>query len=100
MAQQNLNVGAVSNDGTGDTLRNAFIKTQDNFTELYTTKQDTLVAGFGDTINPYGSKTANTFLAAPNGTNGVPTFRAIVAADLPEDATPKIWAKTFAFMGA
>jgi hypothetical protein len=29
------------------------------------------------------SQTANTFLAAPNGSAGVPTFRAIVAADIP-----------------
>jgi hypothetical protein len=42
-----------------------------------------LASGYGDTQNPYGSKTANYFLAAPNGTAGVPTFRAIVAADIP-----------------
>ncbi len=42
-----------------------------------------LASGYGDTQNPYASKTANTFLAAPNGTAGVPTFRAIVAADIP-----------------
>jgi hypothetical protein len=42
-----------------------------------------LSTGYGDTQNPYASKTQNTFLAAPNGTSGVPTFRAIVAADIP-----------------
>jgi hypothetical protein len=42
-----------------------------------------LAAGYGDTQNPYASKTANNFLAAPNGAAGVPTFRAIVAADIP-----------------
>lgn len=42
-----------------------------------------LASGYGDTQNPYASKTANTFLAAPNGTAGVPSFRAIVAADIP-----------------
>ena len=42
-----------------------------------------LSAAYGDTLNPYGSKTANTFLAAPNGSTGVPSFRAIVAADIP-----------------
>jgi hypothetical protein len=31
----------------------------------------------------FASQTANTILAAPNGTAGVPTFRAIVAADIP-----------------
>jgi hypothetical protein len=42
-----------------------------------------LEAGYGDSLNPYASKTANTFLAAPNGAAGVPTFRAMVAADVP-----------------
>lgn len=42
-----------------------------------------LNSGYGDTLNPYASKTANYFLAAPNGSAGVPTFRAIVAADIP-----------------
>jgi len=31
---QNINVGTTTNDGTGDTLRNAFIKTNDNFTSV------------------------------------------------------------------
>jgi len=42
-----------------------------------------LASGYGDTQNPYASKTANFFLAAPNGSAGAPTFRAIVAADIP-----------------
>jgi len=42
-----------------------------------------LASGYGDTLNPYASKTANYVLAAPNGSSGVPTFRAIVAADIP-----------------
>jgi len=42
-----------------------------------------LSSNYGDTQNPYASKTANYILAAPNGSNGVPTFRAIVAADIP-----------------
>ena len=42
-----------------------------------------LDSGYGDTQNPYASKTANYVLAAPNGSSGVPTFRAIVAADIP-----------------
>lgn len=42
-----------------------------------------LAAGYGDTLNPYASKTANFVLAAPNGSAGVPTFRAVVAADIP-----------------
>jgi hypothetical protein len=35
MARQILNVGTTANDGTGDTLREAMIKTNENFTELY-----------------------------------------------------------------
>jgi len=42
-----------------------------------------LSASYGDTQNPYASKTANFVLAAPNGSAGVPTFRAVVAADIP-----------------
>ena len=43
----------------------------------------TLATAYGDSINPYASKTANYFLAAPNGAAGVPSFRAVVAADIP-----------------
>jgi hypothetical protein len=42
-----------------------------------------LDTAYGDTQNPYASKTANYFLAAPNGSSGVPTFRAMIAADVP-----------------
>lgn len=35
MAKQTINIGTVANDGTGDALRDAFDKTNDNFTELY-----------------------------------------------------------------
>ena len=35
MAKQTINVGQAANDGSGDPLRNAFIKANDNFTELY-----------------------------------------------------------------
>lgn len=42
-----------------------------------------LSAGYGDTTNPYASKTAKYFLAAPNAANGSPTFREILASDIP-----------------
>ena len=48
-----------------------------------TTPAISLAAAYGDTLNPYASKTANNFLAAPNGSAGVPSFRAVVAADIP-----------------
>ncbi len=48
-----------------------------------TTPAISLASGYGDTQNPYAAKTANYVLAAPNGSSGVPTFRALVAADIP-----------------
>lgn len=35
MAKQVIGIGTTPNDGTGDPLRNAFNKTNENFTELY-----------------------------------------------------------------
>lgn len=50
MSQQTINVGASANDGTGDSIRAAFIKCNDNFTELYTASSsltdDLNVAGY------------------------------------------------------
>ena len=49
MSQQTINIGTVANDGTGDPLRTAFDKTNDNFDELYpvapTTDQKAALAG-------------------------------------------------------
>ena len=46
MAKQVINIGAVANDGTGDPLRTAFDKVNDNFTELYSDD-----AGDVDSVN-------------------------------------------------
>lgn len=35
MAKQEINIGASANDGTGDDLRTAFDKVNDNFSEVY-----------------------------------------------------------------
>lgn len=35
MSQQVINVGLTANDGQGDAIRTAYIKCNDNFTELY-----------------------------------------------------------------
>ena len=35
MAKQTINIGTTPNDGTGDALRNAFTKVNENFTEVY-----------------------------------------------------------------
>jgi hypothetical protein len=46
----------------------------------------TLLAGHGDTVNPYGVKAVNTVLAGPasGSTSAAPTFRSLVNADFPE----------------
>lgn len=61
-------------------------------TEQSTTLNTTisLADGYGDTKNPYASKTKNTVLAAPSDANGVPSFRALVAADIPSITKSKI----------
>ena len=51
---------------------------------ITTTGVISLATAYGDAVNPYGSKTAKTFLAAPNAAAGVPSFRTIVASDLPD----------------
>jgi hypothetical protein len=50
---------------------------------ITTTGTIALATAYGDTSNPYAAKTANYVLAAPNGSSGAPTFRALVAADIP-----------------
>lgn len=39
MAREVINVGTVPNDGTGDPIRTAYIKCNDNFSELYSREQ-------------------------------------------------------------
>ena len=51
MAQQIINVGASANDGTGDTLRLSQQKTNDNTTELYNSKLNSIVEGTNITID-------------------------------------------------
>jgi hypothetical protein len=48
-----------------------------------TTGSLTLGGTLAVTAADFASQTANTFLSAPNGSSGVPTFRAIAAADIP-----------------
>lgn len=44
-----------------------------------------LANGYGDTKNPYGTKTANYVLAGPtSGSAAAPSFRTLVAADIPD----------------
>lgn len=50
---------------------------------ITTTGTITLGGTLAVTPSNFASQTANTFLAAPNGSAGAPTFRTIVAADVP-----------------
>ena len=49
-----------------------------------------LADAYGDTKNPYGSKTKNFVLAAPSNANGTPSFRALTTADIPNITVSKI----------
>ena len=57
MAREIINVGSAPNDGTGDPLRTAYIKTNNNFGELYSRSQTTppgsLVGSLGDVAGMY-----------------------------------------------
>jgi len=48
------------------------------------------IGGSGSFADLFTSRTQNTFLAAPSGSNGAATFRAMVAADVPSLAHTKI----------
>lgn len=47
MAKQIINIGAAANDGTGDPIRTAMTKTNENFTEVYDRVDDLEAAGVG-----------------------------------------------------
>jgi hypothetical protein len=57
MSRQNINFGSNPNDGTGDTLRNAMTKINENFIDLYgeTSVENNLVFG----VNTIGSTNIN-----------------------------------------
>ena len=42
MANSIINIGTLANDGTGDDLREAFIKVNNNFSELYARSPESL----------------------------------------------------------
>ena len=57
MAQQTINIGAVANDRTGDTWRDAMDKANDNFTELFdigTPEGQVIVNSLADFPTPLG----------------------------------------------
>lgn len=49
MAKQVINIGTAANDGSGDPLRTAFTKANENFTEVYNTSQSSF--NLANTVN-------------------------------------------------
>lgn len=67
MVQQVVNIGSVANDGTGDPLRTAFTKVNQNFSELY--GKGAAGANFDFTDNTLASTNTNGNIElSPNGT--------------------------------
>jgi len=70
MAQQTINLGTSANDGTGDNLRSAMDKTNDNFTELYGANSvSSNIALSGNTVSTYA--TNQDLILGPNGTGQI-----------------------------
>jgi hypothetical protein len=76
--------GTLSATGSGGTVTSVTGTSPVNVATGTTTPVISLAAAYGDTLNPYGTKTANYVLAGPTtGAAAVPTFRALVANDIP-----------------
>lgn len=65
MAKQTVNIGAIANDGTGDPLRTAFDKLNDNFDELYPDIVSVSTAGATITLD-CNSQIKRTFTPSAN----------------------------------
>ena len=76
MAQVVINTGTNANDGTGDTLRDAMIKVNTNFTELYTSPLGTsAVTIAGNKINANQSNADLEFQPSGTGSILMPAIR-------------------------
>jgi hypothetical protein len=82
MARKPIDVGTIGNDGTGDSIRDAFRKVNDNFRELYSSLGlgDRLsFAGLDDTPNSYTGQ-ENAVVTVNSTTDGL-AFRKLEAGD-------------------
>jgi len=74
MARQNINIGSSANDGTGDPLRTAFDKINDNFVELYGSDNDINTLDANLDVNTFAITTGVTngdITVTPNGTGNI-----------------------------
>ena len=74
MTRQNINIGSTANDGTGDPLRTAFDKINDNFVELYGSDNDLNTLDANLNVNNFSITTGVTngnITITPNGTGNI-----------------------------
>src|SRR6056300_1253112 len=74
MARQAINIGTTANDGTGDPLRTAFDKINDNFAELYGADNNLNTLDANLDVNGYVITTGVTngnITITPNGTGNI-----------------------------
>ena len=74
MARQAINIGSSANDGTGDPLRTAFDKVNDNFVELYGTDNDINTLDANLDVRTFEITTGVTngdITVTPNGTGAI-----------------------------
>lgn len=95
MAKQTINVGSTANDGTGDKLRDAFVKVNANFTELYSDDAgdvNSVNAGTGISVNQTtGAVTVTNTGTLDNATdNGATTTNSITVGGLHVNSTTAV----------
>jgi hypothetical protein len=74
MARQAINIGSSANDGTGDPLRTAFDKINDNFVELYGSDNDIKTLDANLDVNNFAitsGVTNGNITITPNGTGNI-----------------------------
>jgi hypothetical protein len=75
-------LGSMAFEDAGDFLSSIAV----SIPNIFTPSTDTIDPSNPDLTFSLASQTANTVFAAPNGLTGTPSFRALVAADLPTQA--------------
>ena len=72
MSKQTINVGTNQDDGTGDSLRAAFVKVNDNFTEVYNELDGVALSNISMSGSTISTDTANSgIIIDPNGTGTI-----------------------------